>query len=180
MLYLQLFFTFFYIGMLGFGGGNAMISLIQFEIVERHGWITNTDFTNMVAISQTTPGPIGINCATYAGYLATGNTFLGAFIATLGIILPPVIIMFLITKAVNKVRSNRYYMGAMMGLKPAIVGLVLAAALLLMTTETFGTNYTEWISWMIFGAAFIALKWLKLNPILLVVLSGLAGVVIYS
>ena len=87
MVYLQLFYTFFKIGLFGFGGGAAMLSLIQFEIVENHAWITASEFTNMVAVSQITPGPIGINCATYAGYLATGNV-LGSAIATFALVLP--------------------------------------------------------------------------------------------
>lgn len=178
MIYLQLFITFFYIGMFGFGGGNAMISLIQFEIVERYGWITNAQFTNIVAVSQATPGPIGINCATYTGYLSTGTVW-GAIVATIGMILPPFIIVYLLTKLVGKVKDSPYYKGAMQGLRPAIIGLILAACLLLMTPETFGLGYSDWKAWLIFASAFVAVKWLKLNPILLIFISGLVGLAIY-
>ena len=104
MVYLQLFYTFFKIGLFGFGGGAAMLSLIQFEIVENHAWITASEFTNMVAVSQITPGPIGINCATYAGYLATGNV-LGSAIATFALVLPSFIIMMILYKLMSKFKD---------------------------------------------------------------------------
>ena len=105
MVYLQLFYTFFKIGLFGFGGGAAMLSLIQFEVVEHHAWITASEFANMVAVSQITPGPIGINCATYAGYLATGTVF-GSAIATFALVLPSFIIMMILYKLMSKFKDN--------------------------------------------------------------------------
>ena len=178
MIYWQLFYTFFKIGLFGFGGGAAMLPLIQFELVEHYGWITSAEFTNMVAVSQMTPGPIGINCATYAGYLASGN-ILGSFIATIAVVLPSFIIMLLIARFITKFKNNKYVDGAMQGLRPAVVGLIAAATLLLMTEENFGKNYTDYVSWIIFAAAFVSTKWLKIHPILMIVVAAILGLFIY-
>ena len=94
-IYLQLFITFFKIGLVGFGGGYAMLSMVQYEVVEVHGWLTVGEFTDIVAISQMTPGPIIINCATYIGYTATGGSILGSLLATAAVCLPAIIIMTL-------------------------------------------------------------------------------------
>ncbi|MBO5345438.1 MAG: chromate transporter, partial [Paludibacteraceae bacterium] len=140
MIYLQLFITFFKIGLFGFGGGAAMLSLIQFEVVEHYGWITVSEFTNMVAVSQVTPGPIGINCATYAGYLATGS-ILGSAVATISLVLPSFIIMMLLIVFMTKMKNNKIVDSVMSLLRPTVVGLIAAAALLLITEETFGVGY---------------------------------------
>ena len=132
MIYLELFITFFKIGLFGFGGGAAMLSLIQFEVVEHYGWITVSEFTNMVAVSQITPGPIGINCATYAGYLATGNA-LGSAIATFALVLPSFIIMMLLITFMAKMKNNKRIESVMALLRPTVIGLIAAAALLLIT-----------------------------------------------
>lgn len=178
MVYLQLFYAFFKIGLFGFGGGAAMIPLIQFELVERYGWITSAEFANMVAASQMTPGPIGINCATYAGYLASGNVF-GAALATFAVVLPSFIIMLLVAKALTKFKNNRYVEGAMQGLRPVIVGLIAAAALLLMNEENFGENCADYVSWIIFAAAFVGLQFLKIHPIVIILLAAVVGLIIY-
>lgn len=178
MIYWQLFLTFFKIGLFGFGGGNAMISLIQFEVVQRHAWLTNPEFTNMVAVSQVTPGPVGINCATYTGYLASGNVF-GAFLATFSLVLPSFIIMLLIAKMLTKLKNNPYFEGAMNGLRPAIVGLIAAAALLLSDKGTFGEHYSDVISWIIFAVAFASVKFFKVNPIIVILVTAVAGIFIY-
>ena len=178
MLYLQLFITFFKIGLFGFGGGAAMLSLIQFEVVEHYGWITASEFTNMVAVSQITPGPIGINCATYAGYLATGNAF-GSALATFALVLPSFIIMMLLIAFMTKKKDNKYIDSVMRILRPVVIGLIAAAALLLITEETFGTNYSDWTAWLIFAGAFIATKWLKLSPILMILSAAIIGLIIY-
>ncbi len=178
MVYLQLFYAFFKIGLFGFGGGAAMIPLIQFELVEHYAWLTSTEFTNMVAVSQMTPGPIGINCATYAGYLASGNVF-GAALATFALVLPSFIIMMLVARMLQRFKNNPYVEAAMSGLRPTIVGLIAAAALLLVNEETFGPNCADWVSWLLFVVAFAATKWLKVHPILLIVLMAVVGLVIY-
>ena len=178
MLYLQLFITFFKIGLFGFGGGAAMLSLIQFEVVEYYGWITASEFTNMVAVSQITPGPIGINCATYAGYLATGNAF-GSALATFALVLPSFIIMMLLIAFMTKKKDNKYIDSVMRILRPVVIGLIAAAALLLITEESFGAGYRDWTAWLIFAAAFIATKWLKLSPILMILSAAIIGLIIY-
>lgn len=178
MLYLQLFITFFKIGLFGFGGGAAMLSLIQFEVVEHYGWITVSEFTNMVAVSQVTPGPIGINCATYAGYLATGS-ILGSAVATISLVLPSFIIMMLLIMFMAKMKNNKIVDSIMSLLRPTVVGLIAAAALLLITEETFGVGYRDWTAWLIFIGAFIATKWLKLSPILMILSAAIIGLIIY-
>lgn len=178
MLYLQLFITFFKIGLFGFGGGAAMLSLIQFEVVEHYGWITASEFTNMVAVSQVTPGPIGINCATYAGYLATGS-ILGSAVATISLVLPSFIIMMLLIMFMTKMKNNKIVDSIMSLLRPTVVGLIAAAALLLITEETFGVGYCDWTAWLIFIGAFIATKWLKLSPILMILSAAIIGLIIY-
>lgn len=178
MVYLQLFWAFFKIGLFGFGGGAAMIPLIQFELVEHYEWVTSAEFTNMVAISQMTPGPIGINCATYAGYLASGNVF-GSALATFALVLPSFIIMMIVARMIQKMKDNPYMEAAMRGLRPAIVGLIAAAALLLVNEETFGENCADWVSWLLFAVSFVATKWLKVHPILLILIMAGIGAVIY-
>lgn len=178
MIYLQLFITFFKIGLFGFGGGAAMLSLIQFEVVENYEWISASEFTNMVAVSQITPGPIGINCATYAGYLATGNAF-GSALATFAIVLPSFIIMMILISFMAKMKNNKHIESVMSLLRPTVIGLIAAAALLLITEESFGVGYSDWTAWLILIAAFIATKWLKVSPIIMILCAALLGLIIY-
>lgn len=178
MIYLQLFITFFKIGLFGFGGGAAMLSLIQYEVVEHHTWLTAQEFTDMVAISQVTPGPIGINTATYAGYLATDSVF-GSFVATSAIVLPSFIIMMIIATMVGRFKENPWVKSVMSILKPVVIGLIAAAALLLITEETFGSGYTDWKAWLILAAAFASTKWLKVSPILMIAIAAIIGIIIY-
>ena len=173
MIYLQLLYSYLKIGFFGFGGGYAMLSLIQNEIVVNHGWLTEQEFADIVAISQITPGPIAVNSATYVGYSVTGNVW-GALVATVAVCLPALTIMLLVTRFYMKLSGNRYVGGAMKGMQPMIIGMIAAAALLLMTPATF----IDWKSWAIFGACLLA-SFLKTNPIVLIVLSGVAGFLIY-
>jgi len=182
MIFLQLFYTFFIIGALTIGGGYAMLSLIESQVVGVHGWLTEAAFTDIVAISQMTPGPIGINTATYVGYSVVQSTgaaewicILGSFTATLAIMLPSFIIMMVIVKLYEKLRSNNIFAGVMSGLRPVVVGLIGAAAVVLITPE----NFIDWKSWVIFGAAFVLSMWTKLSPILLIILAGVAGFLLY-
>ena len=174
MIYLQLFWTYCKIGLFGFGGGYAMLSLIQHEVVENHAWLSAGEFTDIVAISQMTPGPIGINSATYIGYTVTGNV-LGSIVATFAVCLPSFIIVLLIAKAYMKFKSNRWVNYAFLGLRPVTVGLIASAALLLMNCD----NFTDYKSVIIFSLAFILTKFLKLHPILMILLAGLSGLLIY-
>jgi len=174
MIYWQLFITYFKIGLFGFGGGYAMLSLIQHEVVENRQWISNSEFTDIVAVSQMTPGPIGINSATYIGYVATQNVW-GSVIATLAVCLPSFIIVLSITQAYRKFYSNTQLNYAFQVLRPATVGLIAAAALLLMNKE----NFTDYKSFLIFGIAFVLTKYAKLHPILMIVLAGISGLLLY-
>ncbi len=190
LLLLKLFWTFFVIGLCGFGGGYAMLSLIQGEVVTRYGWMTTGEFTDIVAISQSTPGPIGINCATYVGYTALVNAghehywgILGSCIATFAVVLPSIILMILISRFLMKYRTHAAVESVFSGLRPAVVGLLAAASLLLMTAENFGTpTQTPWHFWIsigIFLFAFIAQRVYKMNPILIIVLCGITGLLLF-
>lgn len=123
---LYLFFIFFKVGLFSIGGGLAAIPLIQSEVVER-GWITMTQFTDMIAVSESTPGPIGVNVATYVGYSQYG--ILGGIVATIGLVTPSVIIILIIAQFIMKYRQNKYVDGMFKGIRPAVTGLILSAAL---------------------------------------------------
>jgi len=174
MIYWQLFISYLKIGLFGFGGGYAMLSLIQHEVVEHHQWLSAAEFTDIVAISQMTPGPIGINSATYIGYTVTGGVW-GAILATVAVCLPSFAIVLLIAGSYRKFRSNNYVNDAFKGLRPVVVGLIAAAALLLMNRE----NFIDYKSLIIFGVAFLLTMFVKVHPIVLILLSGLAGLLLY-
>ena len=177
MIYLQLFLSYLKIGFFGFGGGYAMLSLIQNEIVVQHQWLTNAEFTDIVAVSQMTPGPIAINSATYIGYTIGG--FWGSVVATIAVCLPALTLMILITKFFLMLQSNRYVKAAMGGMRIIIIGMIGSAALLLMfPTSKDGHSFIDTWSWLIFAVTIYA-SYKKVNPILLIVLSAIVGVVIY-
>lgn len=177
MIYLQLLYSYLKIGFFGFGGGYAMLSLIQNEVVVQNQWMTNAEFTDIVAVSQMTPGPIAINSATYIGYTVAG--FWGSVVATTAVCLPALTLMILITRFFLQLRDNRYVKGAIAGMKPVVVGMIGAAALLLMFPKSDdGASFIDGWSWALFAAAMVAsLK--KVNPILLIVFGAVTGVVIY-
>ena len=173
MTLLTLFWSFLKIGIFGFGGGYAILALIEHEVVDINGWMTTAEFTDIVAISQATPGPIVINCATYVGYTATG-TILGSALATFAVCLPALILASLAARFIYKFRDNKYVDAAFKGLRPAVVGLILAAGLTLINQE----NFTDYISVIIFAVVAIA-TYFKANPIILLVLRGIAGYFLY-
>ena len=188
-LYLQLFWTYTKIGLFGFGGGYAMLSLVQDEVVVKQGWITEQQFTDIVALSQVTPGPIGINSATYIGYTATGS-ILGAIVATLAVSLPSFILVMLISMASSRFRQNRWVEAAFVGIRPASVGLIASAALLL-SIHAEGVwqwinhgngeaivvrdNFPDLRSLLLFAVTFVAALRRWVHPILLILLAGGAG-----
>ena len=182
MIFLELFSTFFVIGMFTIGGGYAMLSLIQNEVVTVHGWIDEVTFTDIVAISQMTPGPIGINSATYIGYDVIANTgapellcVLGSFTATFAVVLPSFIIVLSICKVYDKFKDHYLFRGVMTGLKPATLGLIGTAALGLATPD----NFIDWKSFVLCIAAFTALYFKKLGPFSVIGLGALAGLILY-
>lgn len=194
MLYLQLFISFFKIGLFGFGGGLAILSLIQHEVLT-YGWMTEKEFVDIVAISQVTPGPIGINCATYVGYTATQSVW-GSVLATGAMILPGLLIMLAVCKVYQvlstRFADNVYFQNTLRYLRFAVLGLIAAAALLLITPATF----IDYYSTILFAAVFVLTILPQLvrtkqpavqrtvnilsHPILLIVLAGVAGYIIYS
>lgn len=188
MIFLSLFYTFFLIGLFGFGGGYGMISLIQAQVVYEHHWMTSAEFTNIIAISQITPGPIGINTATYCGYTAvynlTGDTFLamlGSCTATFALMLPCFVLMIVISKLFMKYMNTSLVQSIFLGLRPAVVGLLVAATLLLANKENFSTPDNPWqfyISIFLFAATFVGTKWVGINPIRMIVYAAFAGLVL--
>ncbi len=174
MIYLQLFLAYFKIGIFAFGGGYAILSMIQNEVVNVHHWVSMQEFTDIVAISQMTPGPISINSATYIGYTVTG-TIWGSFLATVALCLPSMIIMAIIIRYFFKYRSNKWVEAAFTGIRPAAVGLIAAAALLLMTRE----NFTDYKSVLICVMAFLLVRYAKIGPIPTIILAGVAGFLLY-
>lgn len=188
MIFLQLFITFFQIGLFGFGGGYAMISLIQGQVVTLHHWMTMGEFTDVIAISQMTPGPVGINSATYCGYTAIHNAgyggtmaILGSATATFALVLPSLVLMIVISKMFMKYMHTSTVQSVFTGLRPAVVGLLAAAALLLMNGENFSTPANPWqfyISVALFLSTFIGTKWLKINPIKMIGYAAIAGIVL--
>ncbi|MDR0988441.1 MAG: chromate transporter [Prevotellaceae bacterium] len=182
MLLLQLFYTFFKIGLFGFGGGYAMLSMIQGEVVTRYGWLTAQEFTDIIAISQMTPGPIGINAATYVGYAATGSIW-GAVVATLAVVLPSFILMWLISRFLLKYRKHPTLEAIFSGLRPAVVGLLASAALGLMNKENFACPQTDGysfaVSCLLFVVAFVGTRRFKINPIAMIIACGIAGLICY-
>ena len=187
MILLQLFISYLKIGFFGFGGGYAMLSLIQNEVVMQHAWMTNAEFADIVAVSQITPGPIAINSATYVGYTVgmqaggTGMGILGALTATFAVCLPALTLMLLITRFFLKLRNNPIVEGAMQGMRPVVIGMIAAAALLLIFphgSDPGEQNFIDAWSWLLFGGVFIG-AWRKVNPIALIVLSAAVGLAIY-
>jgi chromate transporter len=189
MIFLQLFWTFFKIGLFGFGGGYGMLSLIQMETVHNHHWLTSAEFTNIVAISQMTPGPIGINSATYCGYTAIHNAgmgnalaILGSATATFSLVLPTFVLMILISKMFMKYMKTRTVQHVFTGLRPAVVGLLASATIMLLDKENFSApSVNLWqfiISILLFAATFVGTMWIKINPIRMICYAAIAGLVL--
>ncbi|MCR1898885.1 chromate transporter [Irregularibacter muris] len=172
MIFIQLFLTFFKIGLFSFGGGYAMLSMMQQEVVSINQWTSVPEFVDMVAISQVTPGPIAINMSTYVGYKIAG--VLGSAIATLGCIAPSVIIMLIITRFFFKFQNNPYVENAFLGLRPTTIGLVAAAAILVAEGA-----FIDIKSLILFAIAFLLSYKYKIDPILMTIGAGVAGFILY-
>ena len=191
MIFIQLLCSFLMIGLFSFGGGYGMLSVIQGEVVTRHAWLTAAEFTDIVAVSQMTPGPIGINSATYVGYTAvynaTGNevlAVLGSLTASFAVMLPSIVLMLIVSRFFMKYSKHKNVENVFRLLRPAVVGLIASAALLLMTEENFGspteTPLQFGVSVALFVAAFVAMKFFKVSPILILLLAGVFGGVFYG
>ena len=190
MIFFQLFYTFLLIGAFTFGGGYSMVALIQNEVVTHHGWMTASEFTDLLAVSQMTPGPVGINTATYAGYTAVLNAGYpqwaavgGSLLASLAVIIIPVALTMLVGGWLLRHKEHPTVAAVMRVLRLAVVGLIAAAALQLLTVESFGTpglNRRFVVSAVLFVLVFLLSLRKKASPILLIVASGLVGLVAYS
>lgn len=190
MIFFQLFYTFLLIGAFTFGGGYSMVALIQDEVVVRHQWMTAAEFTDLLAVSQMTPGPVGINTATYAGYTAVLNAgypqwaaVCGSLVASLAVIVIPVALVLLLSRWLLKHKDHPRVATVLRFLRLAVIGLIAAAALGLMTTESFGVpglNLRFGVSLLIFVAVFLLSLRHKASPIVLILASGLVGLLVYS
>lgn len=172
---LDLFVTFFKIGLSSFGGGYAMIPMMRGEIVSEKAYLSLAEFTDIVAISQVTPGPIAVNSATYIGYTVT-NSVSGAMVATLGVILPSIIIGFILSYFFEKLKGNKIIDNGLKGLRITVVGLILSAGIIMINKE----NFADMGSWIFFIATIILSYFYKVGPITITVLAGICGIVFYG
>lgn len=207
MVFLKLFWVFSYIGLFNFGGGYAMLSFIQQEIVVKRQWVTQAEFTDMVAISQMTPGPIGINCATYVGYTSVINDpwvqsisqdeegnkntalthllgIFGSILATLSIVWLPFIVMIMVSKLILKHKDSIVKISIFKVLRPAIIGLLASASLSLMKAENFGHFQTQTLQFifsiLICATVFIGVRFYKWNIIYTILACGCFGIIAYG
>lgn len=199
-IYWQLIWAYIKIGIFGFGGGYAMLSLVEKSVVTP-GWISETMFTDIVAISQMTPGPIGINSATYIGYVAPGSVnpalatpwfgILGSVLATLAVVLPSFFLVVYLSHFIQRHNESGAIKAIFAGLRPVVVGLIASAAIMLMNAANFNPNGERWqlavniiISVVAFSLVFFPIPWkgkkIKLHPILIIILAGLTGYLIYG
>ena len=191
VIWMKLFWAFFKIGLFGFGGGYGMLSLIQNEVVEKQHWISNSEFTDIVAVSQMTPGPIGINSATYVGFKAIENAGMtrtqavfGSLLASFSVMLPSFILMLLISAFFMHYKDHKSVQTVLKWLRPVVVGMLAAAVLLLLNEENLGgfqrDNLQLYVSIGLFVLAFIATYVWKIGPIKVILLAGLFGGIFYS
>ena len=173
MMYLNLFFIFFKVGLFSFGGGYAILPLMQHEVVDVNKWISFKEFMDIVAVSQITPGPISINLATHVGYRIGGT--LGSTIATTSVILPSIIIISLIVIFLKRFNKLPAVQRIFKSLRVTIVGLILAAGIALFVKE----NFIDYKSYIIFASVLIGGLFFKIGSITLIILSGVAGAILY-
>lgn len=199
-IYLKLICAYLKIGIFGFGGGYAMLSLVEHSVVDP-GWITETMFTDIVAISQMTPGPIGINSATYIGFVAPGEVnpalasplwgILGSLLATLAVVLPSFFLVIYSSHFIRRHQESGAIKAVFSGLRPVVVGLIASAAILLMNNANFNPNGISWqlltniiICVAAFCLVYFKFPWrgkkVSIHPILVIILAGLTGYLIYG
>lgn len=184
MIYLELFWSFFQIGLFSIGGGYAAMPLIEHQVVEVHPWLTMTQFSDIITISQMTPGPIAINSATFVGIQVGG--ILGAVVATLGCVFPSCVIVMLLAFVYYKYRTLTIIQGVLSGLRPAVVAMIASAGVSLLLSSFWGNDgvisisMTDWIAVLIFLTALVTLRKWKPNPIVVMVCSGILGLICYQ
>ncbi len=169
MIYLQLFWVFFKIGLFGFGGGYSMVSMIRMEVVDEYAWMTGGEYADLLALSQMTPGPISINTATFVGYTQGG--ILGSVIATFSLCLPSIVLMAMVVSLFFKHKESPYVKKTMQVMNPVVAGLIISAAVMMCDRDSF----SSYISVIIFVATIVAHYFFKVNPILLIVAAGVVG-----
>ena len=182
MIYLELFWTFFTIGAMTFGGGYAMLPLIQSEVARRWGEvISEQSMIDFVAVSESTPGPFAVNMATYVGSEMGG--VLGSACATLGVVLPSFVIILIVARCYDQFRTNRIVKGCMTGLKPAVVGMIANAVLGVLATVFFPGGWTLAVfadlAFYVYAGVFalmLVLAFKKVHPIIIIVLSAVIGI----
>ena len=185
MIYLELLWSFFQVGLFSIGGGYAAMPLIQRQVVELHPWLTMTQFADIMTIAEMTPGPIAINSATFVGIQVAGLP--GAVIATLGCVLPSFVIVLTLAYVYYRYRGLKMVQGVLGGLRPAVIAMIASAGLSLLILSCFGQQTVpsdlsgvRWISVLIFGVGFLILRKWKINPIYVMAGAGTAGVILYS
>ena len=183
MIYLRLFYEFFKTGLFSVGGGLATLPFL-YEMSTKTGWFTTADIADMIAVSESTPGPIGINMSTYAGFTTAG--VLGGVVASIGLAVPSVIIILIIAKFLEKFRNNRFVEGAFYGLRPASIAMITAAGLnvarvaLVNMDALAAGNYGEFFLWkaILLGVAiFIGQRKLKWSPVIFIAIAAVVGIV---
>ncbi len=198
--YLKLIWAYLKIGLFGFGGGYAMLSLVERSVVGP-GWISETMFTDIVAISQMTPGPIGINSATYIGYVAPGSVdpalqgvgwgLLGSVLATLAVTVPSFLLVIYSSHFIRRHSESGAVKAVFSGLRPVVVGLIASAAIMLMNAANFNPNHIDWQLWVniaicaiAFCLAYFPIPWkgkkVRIHPIMIIILAGIAGYLLYG
>ena len=199
MLYLTLFWEYFKIGLFTIGGGYAMLPLIE-PVVIQHDWLTSDELYNFIAIAESTPGPFAINLATFIGVkvgaeLGVFGSILGAMVATIAVVLPSLVIIIVVTKLFERFRTSKYVQGALYGIKPVVVGLILAALLKILCQVILpkldlkaikgeGFSQFNWISLILVAVfaplSYIKIKGKKIHPIILIAVSAVLGVVLFG
>lgn len=184
MIYLELFFSFFQIGLFSFGGGYAAVPLIQSQIVELHGWLSMSQFADLITIAEMTPGPIAINSATFVGQQIAGLP--GALVCTAGCVLPSFIIVLILSALYIKYRSLKTMQGILTGLRPAIVAMIASAGMGILLLALFQSSFTELapgdfriIEAVLFAGSLFLLRKFKVSPILIIFGTGIVGTIIY-
>ena len=191
IIYLKLFLTFLEIGAVSFGGGYGMISLVREKVIT-NGWLSEGEFLNMIAVAESTPGPIAVNMATFVG--STQGGVLGSALATLGVVLPAFIIMLIIASLIRNLLKYKGVQAVLGGIRPAVVGLIIATASTMILSSVLGfsasgfslsldelvKNVAIFASVVALATVYKKIKKKKISPILLIVFSGVLGLVLFS
>ena len=170
---LKLLFTFFKIGLFSFGGGYAMIPFMQREIIEKHQWLSSSEFVDIIGISQMTPGPVSVNSATFVGYKVSG--IVGSIFATLGITVISFILVSIASKAIDKFKESKYLKAALLGMRPVLIALIINAFISL--AKDAYVDVKSIIVTLIVGGCLLSKK---IHPILTIVIAGLLGIILWG